>query len=175
MAAAEGVTLMELRQAAEFDWCQMQCWVEQRREFIGFQATVFFIDDHTPSGEFTLFDCNRTELTPDHLQATLTAAYAEQDTCAREIDVFVPIRLHVSTVDWVARDNSGGEYRVSHILADGGYTTRQKLRPVALHSYSGPHGAYDIASADIVLGERAGKMLMINDDSGTQVVWVPVS
>lgn len=91
----------------------------------------------------------------------------------RPIDEFVPVELKLQTVDWVGRDAADEEYPVAFILATGGYTTKRNLRPVTLHTYAGPHASYDVASADAVVGDVPGKMLMVHDESGTRVIWAP--
>ncbi len=162
---------MELSEVPEFDWCLMRFWVEDRREFIGFNATVFFVADHRPCGQFTLFDAARNEVTPDALQFTLMNVVPLSSEEDRLVDAFIPLSVRAETQNWIAKDEYGQEFPVSHILAEGGYTTRRTLRPVTLQRYAGQHDSYDVASADALVGENMGKMIMIRDESGTRVVW----
>lgn len=132
------------------------------------------MDDHRPSGWFELFDIDRKELTPDVLQTTLVNVVPIPSEEDRPVDVFILIHLRVETQDWIAIDETGRVFSISHIVANGGYATRRTMRPVTLQRYSGQHGSYDVASANALIGGKMGKMVMIHNESGIQVIWSAV-
>lgn len=169
-AAARGISLLELTEAASFDWMGIEFFVGFERKFGPVNAHVFFKEEK-PEGTFTLFDRAGTEIDAERLTHTFIHHVPEEEDPLSAVGKTRDITMQMNTVDWTAKDASGREFTVDHIMAHASMVLVKHVHPVTTHSYSGGGKDYQIVSGPVAIGAAKGTLMLVEDDQQIRVIW----
>jgi hypothetical protein len=172
-AAKRAITCMELSEVERFDWMAMEAFVGYERQFGDIHAQVMFVDA-MPDEIAVVIDSEGKELSHEMvLQVVVNSVPAAKDP-EHEVGKVFPVRMHINTPGWTARDGKGEIWAIDHILAETSFTMKKTVSEVQTHRYKGGGKDYAIASAAVKIGEASGRFVMVrNEDDTTDVYWTP--
>lgn len=172
-AASRSITCMDLSNVERFDWMAMDVFVGYERQFNAINAQVMFVDS-MPEDIAVVIDSEGNELSNEMVLQVIVNSVPAAENPEDEVGKLFPVRMHINTPGWTARDTAGRIWAVDHIKAETSFTMRKTVSEVQTHRYTGGGKDYCIASAEAKIGEATGRFVMVrNEDDTTSVYWTP--
>jgi len=172
-AEARSITCMDLAEVNGFDWMAVELFTKFERKFDHFEFCIMFRDTQ-PKALNGIFDAGGSPVSDQGLIQTVMNRVAQSANPEDEVDKTFTVNIHLKTINWTARDTDGNIWEIDHILAKASFTTHKTVGGVQAHRYSGGGKDYSVASTDFMLGDMAGKFVMMrNEDETISVSWVP--
>jgi hypothetical protein len=171
-AAARSITCMDLAEVECFDWLATDAtFVGYEREFGHMSVRVMF-KDVNPGTLGAVFDAAGTELTKEQIIQCIANGVPQSENPDDLVGKVVPLSMEVETVGWTMRDDEGKIWPIDHILADTTVTMKKTVSALQSHRYTGGGKNYAIATADLQVGELAGKFVLVRNEDETTSIYL---
>ena len=172
-AAARAINCMDIAEVERFDWLGTKAFVEFKRNFGHLNIRIMF-KDAMPEALEAIFDAEGRRLSEQEIMQIGINSVPQSTDNDVEVGIEVPIHLRLMVDGWTARGTDGKVWPVEHLLMDTSYTVTKTVSAFETHRYQGGGKEYAIASAEAMLGEQRGRVVMVrHEDDTTSVVWTP--
>ena len=171
-AAARSITCMDLAEVGCFDWLATDAtFVGYQREF-GHMSMQIMFKDVMPDALGVVFDAAGTELTKEQIMQCIANGVPQSENPDDLVDKVTPLSVDVQTVGWTMRDEEGEIWPIDRILADTTVTMKKTVSSLQSHRYTGGGKEYAIATADVQVGELAGKFVLVRNENETTSIYL---
>lgn len=164
-AEVRAIGCMKLEEVERFDWLALEAITGFERQFGEINARLMFVED-VPASIGTIYDGAGNIVSEEMLFATIRNAVPRSDDPQTEVGTTIPVELQLNTPNWRVEDEDGASRSLDHILVETSFTTVKLTHRVRTHRYTGGGKAYEVITADAVLGGTAGTILLVRDDAG---------
>jgi hypothetical protein len=172
-AASRSITCMALSEVESFDWMPPEPIVQFERQFGAVNSVIMF-DGEAPADIARIFDTDGNEISTETLAKIAVSRFQSPDPPDGNVGKLIPVKIKLETVNWTVEDSNGRVWPVDHVIAETTYTTARTAHPVKAHSYEGGGKKYEVASAEVQLGEHTGRFVLLKDADGSiSVSWAP--
>lgn len=172
-AAVRSITCMDLEEVQEFGWFKGAAIIGYERQFGTIDAQFMFVGEH-PTSMVSVIDSRGTEFPSDNIFRTIMNAVPPSADPEAEVGQTIPVHMRMITPDWQVRDAEGRTWPLVHIDVTADYSVLKTEHMVQTHRYTGGGKDYGIASTDAVFDTRAGKLMLVHEESeGISLAWAP--
>ena len=172
-AGARAITCMDIAEVESFDWLGLDAFVEFKRHFENVNIQIMF-EDAMPAALTAVFNGDGQQLSEQDIRQIAINSVPHSADPELDVGREIPVYLRLMVDGWTAQGPDGRVWRIEHLLMESAYTTTRTTSPFTRHRYRGGGKDYAIASAEMVLGDQRGRIMMVRrEDDTTEVIWTP--